>query len=435
MIMSTWARHRLGDLVETQKGFAFKSAWFSDVGRPIVKVSNFTDDSVDGASLVHIPEQIASEYLKYRLKADDVVVQTVGSWPTNPASVVGKCVRVPGNVAGALLNQNAVKLSPTNQLDGRFLFYLLRCDDFKSYIIGTAQGAASQAAITLEAIRGYEFDLPPLPVQRRIAGNLSAYDELIENSQRRIRLLEDMACALYREWFVHFRFPRDPSEALAKEDGHESVPRLPSALGDIPQGWEVRTVADSFEISGGGTPSRKEEKFWAGGTIQWFSPSDLTGAATMFMDDSSDHITALGLAESSARLFPARSVMLTSRATIGAIAINTHDACTNQGFITCLPNERVPLYFLFHWLKENVPTFQRMASGATFKEISRGVFKTIEFLQPPAKLVRSFENAASPMAKQALTLQRQIQNLRRTRDLLLPRLLSGSVTLDYEERS
>jgi type I restriction enzyme S subunit len=192
----------------------------------------------------------------------------------------------------------------------------------------------------------------------------------------------------------------------------------------------VRAVANSFEISGGGTPSRKDERYWQDGTIQWFSPSDLTGAGTMFMDDSSDHITQMGLAESSARLFPARSVMLTSRATIGAIAINTREACTNQGFITCLPNERVPLYFLFHWIAENVPTFQRMASGATFKEISRGVFKTIDFLQAPSQLVKQFEASAAPLAEQALALQRQIQNLRRTRDLLLPRLLSGDLALE-----
>lgn len=121
--------------------------------------------------------------------------------------------------------------------------------------------------------------------------------------------------------------------------------------------------------------------------------------------------------------------MLTSRATIGAIAINSHEACTNQGFITCLPNERVPLYFLFHWLKENVPTFQRMASGATFKEISRGVFKTIEFILPPLGLVSRFEGAIEPMTGQIHTLQRQTANLRRTRDLLLPRLLSGQVVL------
>jgi type I restriction enzyme S subunit len=263
------------------------------------------------------------------------------------------------------------------------------------------------------------LELPPLPAQRRIAGILSAYDELIENNQRRIRMLEEMARAIYREWFVHFRFP-----------GHKKFPRVASPLGDIPQGWKVKTVAESFEVYGGGTPSRRESRYWDDGTIQWFAPSDLTEAGTMFMDDSPEHITELGLAGSSARLFPAFSVMMTSRATIGAIAINTHEACTNQGFITCLPNERVPLYFLFHWLTENVPTFQRMASGATFKEISRGVFKSIEFLHPSAPLVRRFESQVEPMGRQVLALQRQIQNLRRTRDLLLPRLLAGNLSLN-----
>ena len=260
------------------------------------------------------------------------------------------------------------------------------------------------------------IEIPPLPAQRRIAGVLSAYDELIENNQRRIQILETMARALYREWFVEFRFP-----------GHERFPRVASPLGDIPQGWEVKIVADSFEISGGGTPSRKESSYWDEGTVQWFAPSDLTVAGTMFMDDSPEHITTRGLAESSARLFPAFSVMMTSRATIGSIAINTHEACTNQGFITCLPNERVPLHFLLQWLTDTVPKFKLLASGATFKEISRGVFKTIEFLHPSPALVRRFESHVEPMVKQILALQRQATNLRRTRDLLLPRLLSGQV--------
>jgi type I restriction enzyme, S subunit len=302
-------------------------------------------------------------------------------------------------------------------VDPLFLFYALQSDFGQGELKARASGT-TVLGIKQSELRKVRVPMFPLPVQRRIAGILSAYDELMENSHRRIRILEAMARALYREWFVHFRFP-----------GHETHPRVASPLGDIPKGWEVKTVADSFEISGGGTPSRKEPEYWEDGTIQWFAPSDLTGAGTMFMDDSSDHITELGLAKSSARLFPARSIMLTSRATIGAIAINTHDACTNQGFITCIPNERVPLQFLFQWVTQNVPTFQRMASGATFKEISRGVFKTIEFIHPPEKLVRRFEDSVAPMVEQILTLQRQIQNLRRTRDLLLPRLLSGQVRL------
>jgi len=348
---------------------------------------------------------------------------------TNTFSFDDECVLLAGNNANGIFPlkyfkgkfdayQRTYVVRPRDNelLTTRFLYYALRLklDEFRSFSTG-----AATKFLTLTILNETEISAPPLSIQRRIAGVLSAYDELIENSQRRIKILESMARALYLEWFVHFRFP-----------GHESIPRVPSALGEIPQGWEVKTVADAFVISGGGTPSRKEENFWDGGTIQWYSPSDLTGAGTMFMDDSSDHITERGLAESSARMFPAGCAMLTSRATIGAIAINTHPACTNQGFITCIPNDRVPLYFLFHWLTENVPTFQRMASGATFKEISRGVFKTIEFLQPPDEVVGKFEALASAMAETILALQRQVQNLRRTRDLLLPRLLSGQINVE-----
>jgi len=304
------------------------------------------------------------------------------------------------------------------ELDSKFLYYWLVSPQGKAELQKCTIGS-SQSAFTIVLLKGMEIELPSLSIQQRIASILSAYDELIENNQRRIRILEEMARSLYREWFVQFRYP-----------GHESVPHVNSPLGQIPQGWEAKTVADAFAISGGGTPSRKEAEFWVSGTIQWYSPSDLTRAGTMFMDDSSDHITERGLAQSSARMLPARSVMLTSRATIGAIAINTKPACTNQGFITCMPNDRVPLFFLFQWLTENVPTFQRMASGATFKEISRGVFKTIEFLQPTDELVRRFEVMVTPMAEQILALQRQTANLRRTRDLLLPRLLSGNLNIE-----
>jgi type I restriction enzyme S subunit len=315
-------------------------------------------------------------------------------------------------------NQQINTIVPGSKVDASFLYYSLRTRKQELLSLGAATGVRTPI-LNKSAFCGTKVVVPPLPVQRRIAGILSTYDELIENSQRRIRILETMARSLYREWFVHFRFP-----------GHEDHPLVPSSLGEIPKGWEVKRVDDAFVISGGGTPSRKEDAFWEGGAIQWYSPSDLTGAGTMFMDDSSDHITERGLARSSARMFPARSVMLTSRATIDAIAINTHPACTNQGFITCLPSERVPLYFLFYWLTENVPTFQRVASGATFKEISRSVFKTIEFLQPPAELVFQFENSVMPMADKVHALQRQIQNLRRTRDLLLPRLLSGQIEVE-----
>jgi type I restriction enzyme, S subunit len=406
-----FATVRLADIAEVKGGKRLPvdaNLVTTPTSHPYIRGRDIRDGKITFDDPVYVLDEDFERIKRYTVDSGDVCVTIVGN--------IGDIGITPPSLHRASLTENAVKLvNLRDDIDARFLMYALLTQDAQSQMKLSAAGAA-QPKLGIYKVNEIKIPAPPLEIQCRISGILSAYDQLIENSQRRIKILESMARALYREWFVHFRFP-----------GHESTPLIPSPLGEIPQGWEVTTVADAFVISGGGTPSRKEEAFWEGGTIQWYSPSDLTGAGTMFMDDSSDHITKAGLAESSARLFPSRSVMLTSRATIGAIAINTHEACTNQGFITCLPNERVPLYFLFHWVKENVPTFLRMASGATFKEISRGVFKSIEFLQPPANLVSHFEKAATPMGEEGLALQRQIQNLRRTRDLLLPRLLSGQI--------
>ena len=415
MKTNCWRECKLGDVIEIKHGYAFQGEYFSTAGSHIVLTpGNFYDEG--GFKQKNDKEKwytgpIPPEYV---LKEGDLIV----AMTEQAEGLLGSSALLPRSDL-YLHNQRLglVQVRDENKADRRFLYYLFNSKSVRQQIRASASGTKVRHTAPAR-IADVNVSIPPIPLQRRIADILSAYDDLIENNQRRTKILEEMARSLYREWFVNFRFP-----------GHEKVPLVASPLGNIPQGWEVKTVAESFEISGGGTPSRREPSYWGVGTIQWFAPSDLTAVGTMFVDDSPEHITELGLAESSARLFPAYSVMMTSRATIGAIAINTHEACTNQGFITSLPNERVPLYFLFHWLTENVPQFERLASGATFKEISRGVFKTIEFLHPSAPLVRRFESQVEPMAKQMLALQRQIQNLRRTRGLLLPRLLSGQVNL------
>ena len=376
----------------------------------MIRTTNVRNGFIDTDNVRYVTEETYKRWTRRLVpKRGDVILTREA-----PLGGAGK-VRSDDHI---FLGQRLYHFRPDpNKLDADFLLYALMAPDLQGQIRALGSGATVEH-MRLGDIPSLEIEAPALSVQRQIGSILSAYDELIENNQRRIKILEEVARSLYREWFILFRFP-----------GHDKVKMVPSPLGPIPQGWEVRTVGESFEIFGGGTPSRKDLEYWEGGTIQWFAPSDLTGAGTMFMDDSGECITERGLAESSARLFPARSVMLTSRATIGAIAINTHEACTNQGFIICLPNERVPLYFLFHWVRENVPTFQRMASGATFKEISRGVFKTIDFLHPSVQLVHRFEGIVTPMAEQLLVFQRQMYNLRQTRDLLLPRLLSGHIEI------
>jgi type I restriction enzyme S subunit len=265
-------------------------------------------------------------------------------------------------------------------------------------------------------IRG--LALPPLPslrIQRRIASILSAYDDLIENNTQRIKALEAAAQTLYREWFVEMRFP-----------GHESA----QWVGDLPEGWEDSTIAEAFEIMGGGTPSTKNPEYWDGGNINWYAPSDLTAVGTVFMRESPRQITELGLRNSSARMFPAYSVMMTSRATIGVVAINTTEACTNQGFITCIPNERVSAYQIYFWIADHLEEIDGLASGATFKEIIKSNFKKFRFDIADAEVNRRFINAIEPLFRLIENLEARNTALRETRDLLLPRLISGEVSVE-----
>ena len=412
-MMAAWERAKLGDLVETQKGYAFKSGWYCDSGRPIVKVSNFTDDSIDSTTLVCIPESIATDYLKYEIRAGDVVVQTVGSWPNNPASVVGKCVRTPRHAARALLNQNAVKLSPADCFNRTFLFYLLRNEDFKTYIIGTAQGAASQAAITLEAIRCYEFELPPLPTQCKIAAILSAYDDLIENNLRRIKILEEMAQNLYREWFVKFRFP-----------GWEKARFVDSPVGRIPEGWEVVSFTDIADVLSGGTPKTAVPEYW-GGEIPFFAPKDTP--ASFFVTETEKRITELGLSKCNSKFYPPLTIFITARGTVGKVVMPAVAMAMNQSCYALRGKPGISQTFLFLATLEQVTYLKKNTGGATFDTIVVDTFHRMQVIRPEDTIVVNFTDHVESIFGMILNLIKRSTTLRRTRDLLLPKLISGEV--------
>ena len=264
-------------------------------------------------------------------------------------------------------------------------------------------------------VRRISFPLPPKDVQLKVAAVLAAYDDLIENNTRRIALLERMAEQLYREWFVRMRFP-----------GHEDA----EFEKGIPVGWDIVKVADAFDYTGGGTPSKKVGRYWEDGDVNWFTPSDITASKGLLLAESGTQCTREGFEKSSAKLFPPYSVMMTSRATIGAIGINTTPACTNQGFITCVPNDRYPLPYLYHWLKLNKTFFESLSGGATFPELNKGTFKKIEILTPPTDLMERFEAVALPLFQQMELLLSQLAKLVETRDLLLPRLISGTLSVE-----
>ncbi|KEF34848.1 hypothetical protein RDMS_04850 [Deinococcus sp. RL] len=348
---------------------------------------------------------------RYHLQEDDVVIAMDRPW----IEAGLKWAWIQKQDLPAYLVQRVARLRATEGLDQKFLRYVIASPDFTAYIKPIVTGA-TVPHISGGQIEAHRFPVPPLPTQRKIAAILSAYDDLIENNTRRVRVLEEMARALYREWFVEFRFP-----------GHEQAEFVEDEQGRRPKGWVVQTVAQTFSILGGATPSKAEPEFWEGGDINWYTPSDITKSGRVYQDESQALITFKGLSRSSATLFPAYSVMMTSRATIGAIGINTTPATVNQGFIVGLPNERFPLQVMRQWFAANVEQFIGLASGATFKEISKSTFKAINVVVPPAELVHRFEAAAATWGRAVENLERRNANLRRTRDLLLPRLVSGEL--------
>jgi len=300
-------------------------------------------------------------------------------------------------------------------LDSQFLFYWIGSPQGKAELQKCTIGS-SQSAFTIVLLKGIVIALPTLPVQQRIARILSAYDELIENSLRRIKILEAMALGLYREWFVHFRFP-----------GHENHPRVASALGEIPDGWEVKKLGDiSSYINRGMTPTYDEE----GDSVVINQKCvrdrrlNLEPARKQSKAVSNEKRVCFG------------DVLINSTGvgTLGRVAqvyehlenytVDTHVTIARAGRDTDLD-------FYGCCLLSLQETFERLGVGATGQtELGRAAISDIDLAIPPISLQRQFGKSVHGMRSAAETYAKKIQNLRRTRDLLLPRLLSGQINVE-----
>ena len=306
--------------------------------------------------------------------------------------------------------------SSSPHADTRYVFYATANPD------AWPKRGAAQPFISQTDAKNVEIPLPPLPVQQRIAGILSAYDELIENSQRRIKILEAMARALYREWFVHFRFP-----------GFENHPRVASPLGDIPQGWEVKKIQDFGKVITGKTPSKANAAYF-GDEVQFLKTPDMHG--NMFILGTNEHLSAFGAASQANKTLPAGSICVSCIGTIGVVSITTEECQTNQQINSIMLTNAASREFLFLRLQDAKQALENLGSnGATIGNVNKGKFEAMEIVGPPAVLLSQYHQLAQPMFLQILALARQIQNLRRTRDLLLPRLLSGQIALDAAEEN
>lgn len=201
---------------------------------------------------------------------------------------------------------------------------------------------------------------------------------------------------------------------------------IDSELGEIPAGWRVNNLGNVVDIRGGTTPSTANPDFW-GGDIHWTSPKDLSNSKGLFLLDSESKITEVGLSQIGSGLLPRGTLLLSSRAPIGYLAISNIEISINQGYIAFLPGHYFSNHFMYLWLKNNMRGIVNAANGSTFLEISKSSFRNIESVVPTKGILDIFDLLVKPSFEKILSNTLQIQSLSRLRDLLLPKLMKGEL--------
>jgi type I restriction enzyme, S subunit len=290
--------------------------------------------------------------------------------------------------------------------------------------------------LALKDFPNFPVPIPPLPEQRAIAATLGALDDKIELNRKMNATLEAMARALFRDWFVDFGPTCAKMEARAPYLSPDLWYLFPDRLDDDgrPEGWVVSTIGDEVRVVGGSTPSTKEPDLWDGG-INWATPKDLSTLAAPVLLETSRTITASGLGKISSGLLPVGALLLSSRAPIGYLAIAEVPLAINQGFIGMISDKRLSKVFAWLWTLENMDAILSKANGSTFQEISKGNFRPLPVIIPPEPVLRAFDAVAQPLYARIARNELESRTLAQTRDLLLPRLMSGELQVSEAART
>ena len=401
--MNRWPRLKLDNCVDLLAGFPFKSQQFTDNPDdvPLVKGENVSQGCILWEKSKHWPASDWDNFEKFHLRQGDVVIAMDRPWI--PAGLKWSFIRE--NDPRALLVQRCARLRSSNEyLDQSFLRFVIGGPDFEGYVKPITTGV-NVPHISGKQILDFKFTLPPLPIQRRIAGILSAYDDLIENSQRRIKILGEMARRLYREWFVHFRFP-----------GHEDCRFVESPLGGIPEGWEVKglgEIADNFDRLR--KPLSKIQRAEIQGPYPYYGAAKVFDYVNDFIFDGE----YLLMAEDG-------SVITSDRAPVLQL-VNERFWPNNH---THVLRGKPPYSTHYLYLGLLCIDISPYITGAAQPKITQENMNRIPFVSATASVHKEFDGLIEPIIRQSQTLQCQVSSLCRTRDLLLPRLLSGQIDVE-----
>jgi type I restriction enzyme S subunit len=398
------------------------------VGTPIITVEHLGNNRINHQDLPRISDKDRDRLSKYHLRAGDIVFSRVGS--------VDRRALVRGEEDGWLFSGRCLRVRPDNaKISSEYLSYFFGHPAFKEHIRSIAVGA-TMPSLNTQLLSGIFVPYPKdLREQRAIAHILGALDDKIELNRRTNETLEAMARDIFKDWFVDFGPTR------AKMEGRE--PYLAADLWALfpdrldgegkPEGWETTPIAELIEIIGGGTPKTSVAEYW-NGDIPWFSVVDAPSPSDVFVIDTEKHITESGLNSSSTRLLPVGATIVTARGTVGKLACVAGTMTMNQSCYAIVGRPPFGPYFTYFGLKGAIQDLQANTHGSVFDTITRATFSAVGGIRPNDKVAQAFDDTVNPLMAGILSNLRENKTFTQTRDLLLPKLLSGEIRVKDAEK-
>lgn len=361
-------------------------------GTPIVTVEHLGNKMFSEQNLPRVSNTDKNRLKKYALKQGDIVFSRVGS--------VDRCSYVDQKHDGWMFSGRCLRVRPTSEIDSEYLYYYFCLEETKQFVRNIAVGA-TMPSINTKLLGEVVVTFPELEQQKRISGILSAIDSKIEVNQKINDNLEQQAATYFQELFINNANPV----------------------------WQISTISDLGTVVGGSTPSKTKPEYYTNNGIAWITPKDLSINKSKFISHGENDITELGLKNSSATVMPKGTVLFSSRAPIGYIAIASNEVTTNQGFKSVIPYSEIGTAFVYFFLKHSLPVIESAASGSTFKEISGSAMKNIPAIIPDRNTLDQFNSFCAPIFAQQKILEEQNHSLAMLRDSLLPKLMSGAIDI------
>lgn len=399
-----------------------------EVGYPYVTIPEMKNGRIDFASARRISSADFNEWTK---KARPQVHDVVLSRRTNPGVTATF-----GEFCDFALGQNLVLLRADDTLvRPDFLRWLVVSPAWWSQIAKFLNAGAVFDSLKCGDVPHFQLPIPPKHHQQGIASVLDALDAKIDLNRRMNETLEAMSRAVFKDWFVDFGPTRAKVERRIPYLSQAMWAQFPDRFDDDgkPEGWEKSKIGNEVDVVGGSTPSTKIREYW-GGAIAWATPKDLSALAAPILLNTERRITEAGLSQVGSGLLPTGTVLLSSRAPIGYLAISQIPVAVNQGFIAMICNRRISNIHAWLWTQGNMEAVLQNANGSTFQEISKTNFRPLEIIVPSKNVLKAFDGLVRPLFEQIVANEKEGRTLTQTRDLLLPRLISGEMRVEDAEK-